>query len=142
MEHKKWVILCSIGGVLMILSSIVGSLGFIGTVLTLLSGIVTPEIAQNIGFILTILGYVAGGGGITVIVGALIAGYGPDRIGRIVIGFGIGTSLFGLIIILVINLFSGMSLNDILNILLGSFNGVYGLTGVIISIFSRMRLKD
>ncbi|MHA1670593.1 MAG: hypothetical protein ACTSV5_08435 [Promethearchaeota archaeon] len=126
----------------MVLSSIVGSLGFIGSVLTLLAGIVTPEIAQNIAFILTILGYIAGGGGFTVIVGAFIAGYGPDRIGRIIIGFGIGTSLFGLISILVINLFNGVTLDNIIEIFLGTFNGVYGLTGVILSIFSRMRLKD
>jgi len=29
MEHKKWVILCFVGGVLMVLSSVVGSVGFI-----------------------------------------------------------------------------------------------------------------
>ena len=82
----------------MILSSIIGSLGFIGTILTLLGGVVTPEIAQNIAFILTILGYVAGGGGITVIIGSLIAGYGSNRIGRIVIDLELVPAFLGLLL--------------------------------------------
>ena len=142
MKHKLWVILCIIGGVLMILSSLVGSLGFIGTILTLLAGVVGPELAGIINNILVVLGYVAAGGGITVIVGALIAGYGSNRVGRIIIGFGLGTSLIGLIIILIMNIFSGTSINNLFNVLLSTFNGVYGFAGVILAIISRMRLKD
>jgi MFS family permease len=142
MEHKKWVILCFIGGVLMVLSSVVGSVGFIGTVLSLAAGVLGLEMTQFFSILLTILGYIAAGGGISVIVGALIAGYGPDRIGRIVIGVGIGTGLIGLIIILITNLIAGVSISDLPNIFLSAFNGTYGLAGVLISIFSRMRLKD
>ncbi|MHA1376157.1 MAG: hypothetical protein ACTSR7_17915 [Promethearchaeota archaeon] len=54
MEHKKWVILCIIGGILMILGSIVGSLGFIGTALTLIAGVMGPEMATTINMILTL----------------------------------------------------------------------------------------
>ena len=142
MEHKKWVLLCIIGGILMILSSIVGSLGFIGTVISLISGILGPEFEQFFSVLLPILMYIAAGGGFSVIVGALIAGYGPDRIGRIVIGLGIGTSLIGLIILIITTLIGGTSISDLPSVLLSAFNGSYGLVGIIISIFSRMRLKD
>jgi len=142
MEHKKWVILCFIGGVLMLLSSVVGSVGFIGTVLTWAAGVFGVETTKTFSILMTILAYIAAGGGISVIVGSLIAGYGPDRIGRIVIGIGIGTSLIGLIIILITNLIAGVSISDLPNILSSAFNGTYGLAGVVLSIFSRMRLKD
>ena len=126
----------------MILGSIIGSLGFIGSILTFLISIVGSEFAEMISLTLTILGYLAAGGGLTVIVGALIAGYGPDKLGRIIIGFGVGISLIGLLIILVTNIISGVSISDLVTILLGTFNGVYGLCGVVIVILSRMRLKD
>ena len=142
MEHKKWVFLCFIGGVLMVVSSVVGSVGFIYTILTLAAEALGVETTQFFSILLTILGYISTGGGISVIVGALITGYGPDRIGRIVIGMGIGTGTLGLIIILVTNLITGASISDLPNIFLSAFNGSYGLAGVLISIFSRMRLKD
>ena len=142
MEHKKWVILCFIGGVLMLVSSVVGSVGFIGIVLSWAAGVFGLEMTKTFSILMTILAYIAAGGGISVIVGSLIAGYGPDRIGRIVIGIGIGTGLIGLIIILITNLIAGVSLNDLPNIFLSAFNGTYGLAGVLISIISRMRLKD
>jgi hypothetical protein len=126
----------------MLLSSVVGSVGFIGTVLSWAAGVFGLEMTETFSILRTILGYIAAGGGFSVIVGALIAAFGPDRIGRIVIGIGIGTGLIGLIIILITNLIAGVSISDLPNIFLSAFNGTYGLAGVLISIFSRMRLKD
>ncbi|MBY8982577.1 MAG: hypothetical protein KGD57_06495, partial [Candidatus Lokiarchaeota archaeon] len=71
-----------------------------------------------------------------------IAGFGPDRIGRIVIGIGIGIGLISLIMIFITNLIEGFSLNEIYDILLATFNGLYGLGGGVISIFGRKLLKD
>jgi hypothetical protein len=142
MEHKKWVFLCIIGGILILLSSLVGSLGFIGTLLTFIAGILGPETAQIINIILTILGYIAGGGGFTVIIGALITSFGPNRLGRFIIGLGIGIGLIGLIILLITNLMGGIPLSNLPAILISTFNGIYGFVGVILSIFSRMRMKD
>jgi len=142
MEHKKWVILCIIGGILMVLSSLIGSLGFIGTVLKLAAGVLGPEMQQIISNLLTVLGYIAAGGGISVILGALIAGFGPDRLGRIIIALGIGINIIGLIIIIVTNIIGGSSINDLFGILISTFNGGYGLAGVLMSIVSRMKMKD
>ncbi|KKK40171.1 MAG: hypothetical protein Lokiarch_53650, partial [Candidatus Lokiarchaeum sp. GC14_75] len=94
MERKKWVILCIIGGILMTISSVVGSIGFYGKIITLLSSFVTPEIQQVLAIILTVFGYIAMAGGISVIIGALVAGYSSGFAGRFIIGMGIGTGLF------------------------------------------------
>ena len=142
MEHKKWVILCIIGGALMLLSSVVGRIGFLGTLLELLSGVVSTEIQRVIEIVLTIFTYIAAGGGISVIIGALIAGFSSDFVGRIVVGIGIGASLFSLIILLITSIFGGTTIDDLPSILLNTFNGIYGLVGVILAIFARRQLKD
>jgi len=136
MEHKKGVIFSIIGGLLMIMGSVVWGLGFIGRILTFAVSVIEPETGQILALIISILGYIAAGGGVSVIVGALIAGYSSNRLGRILIGFGGGISLFGLIIILITNIISGASTCDIVTILLGTFNGIYGLSGIIITIIS------
>ncbi|TET60245.1 MAG: hypothetical protein E3J52_04220 [Promethearchaeota archaeon] len=142
MEHKKWVILCLIGGALMLVSSVVGRVGFLGTLISLISGYVGPETQRIIEIVLTVFTFIAAGGGISVIIGALIAGFSSDFVGRIVIGFGIGASLISLIILLITSIFGGVTIGDLPTILLTTFNGIFGLVGVVISIIGRMRLKD
>ncbi|MHA2037360.1 MAG: hypothetical protein ACW98X_13055 [Promethearchaeota archaeon] len=142
MEHKKWVILCIIGGVLMLLSSLVGRIGFLGTLINLLSGYVTVEIQQILNIVLTVFSFIAAGGGISVIIGALIAGYSSDFVGRLIAGLGIGASLISLIILVITSIFGGSTINDLPSILLTTFNNAYGLAGVIIAIITRRKLKD
>jgi len=142
MEHKKWVILCIFGGILMLLSALVGRLGFLGTILNLIAGYVGPEAKQIIEIILNIFSFIAAGGGISVILGALIAGYSSDFVGRLVVGIGIGASLISLIIILITSLFGGTTISDLPSIFLNTFNGIYGLVGVLIAVFARRQLKD
>ena len=142
MEHKKWVILCMIGGVLMLLSSVVGRVGFLGTLLELLAGVVNTEIQRIIETILNIFTYIAAGGGISAIIGALIAGFSSDFVGRLIVSIGIGASLISLIILLITSIFGGTTIDDLPSILLNTFNGIYGLVGVILAIFARRQLKD
>ena len=142
MEHKKWVILCIIGGVLMILSSLVGRIGFLGTLITLLYVYVTPEIQQVLEITLTVFSYIAAGGGISVIIGALVAGFSSNFAGRLIVGMGIGASLISLIILVATSIYGGATVEDLPSILLTTFNNAYGLAGVVISIFARRQLKD
>ena len=142
MEHKRGVLLCFIGGALMIFGSVIGSLGFIGKLLSLATNYVNPEIELVIQYILTIFGYIAAGGGISVIIGTLIAELSSNRIGRLVVGFGIGAGLISLIILLVMNFVSGGAIKDVPTVFLTAFNNGYGLAGVIIAIFGRMKLKE
>jgi len=142
MEHKKWVFLCIIGGALMLLSSIVGRVGFIGTLITLLIGVVTPEIQQILEIVLTVFSYIAAAGGLAVIIGAFVAGFGSDFAGRLIVGLGIGSSLISLIILVITSIYGGSTIGDLPSILLTTFNGAYGLAGVIIAIIARRNLKD
>jgi hypothetical protein len=142
MEHKRAVVLCLIGGALMLIGSVFGSVGFIGKLLSLTTNYVDPGIEAVIQGTLTVFGYIAAGGGISVIVGAFIAGFGPDRIGRFVSGIGVGAGLLSLIILIITSLIGGASVNDLPTIFLTTFNNGYGLAGVLISIIGIMRLKD
>lgn len=142
MEHKKWVLLCILGGALMIVSALVGRVGFLGTLITLLSDYVGPKTQQVLNIILTIFTYIAMGGGISVILGAFIAGFSSNFAGRLIIGIGMGVGLFGLITLIATSLYGGVTIDNLPSILLTTFNGSYGLAGVIISIIARMRLKD
>jgi len=82
MEHKKDILLCLVGGSLMIIGSLKGSLGFIGKLLSLATNYVSPEIELKIQWLLMIFGYIAAGGGISVIVEAIITAKCSDRIGK------------------------------------------------------------
>ena len=142
MEYKRAVIFCIIGGVLMLLGSVIGSIGFIGKLLSLAIHYVNPEIEFVIQIVLTIFGYIAMGGGLSVIVGALIAGYSSDRLGRFIAGLGIGAGLISLIILIITTFTAGGSINDIPTVFLTVFNNGYGVAGALITIFSRRKLKD
>ncbi len=142
MEHKKWVILCIMGGILMVLSSLVGRVGVIGTIISLLSGVVTPEIQQVLVTILSVFSYIAAAGGLAVIIGALIAGFSSVRLGRFIVGLGIGTSLVSIIILVITSIIGGSTIIDIPIILFTAFNNAYGLAGVVFSIIGGRKLKD
>ena len=142
MEHKKWVFLSIIGGALMITSSIIGSVGLYGRLLEIASGYVGPKTQRILEILLLVFSYIAAGGGISVIVGAFIAGYSSNFAGRLIIGIGLGTGLFSLITLLITSIYGGASIDDLPTILITTFNGGYGLAGVLNSIIGRMRLKD
>ena len=142
MEHKKWVILCIIGGTLMLLSSVIGRVGFLGTLITLLIGVVTPEIQLILEIVLTVFSYIAAAGGLAVIIGAFVSGFSSDFAGRLIVGLGIGSSLISLIILVITSIYGGSTVGDLPSILLTTFNGAYGLAGVIIAIIARRNLKD
>ena len=91
---------------------------------------------------MTVFGYIAMAGGISVIIGALVAGYSSDFAGRFIIGMGIGVGLSSLITLLISSIYGGTAIGNLPTVFLTAFNGIYGLIGVVISIIGRMRLKD
>ncbi|MFX1426283.1 MAG: hypothetical protein ACFFBE_07510, partial [Promethearchaeota archaeon] len=93
MENKKWIILCIIGGILMIISSTVGSITFFETIFSLLEAVVGEDVANIISLVIQILGYIAIGGGISVIFGAIIVAMEHYRLGKFIIGIGAGMGL-------------------------------------------------
>ena len=140
MENQKWVILCIIGGILMIISRTIGSVGFYGTIFNYLS-LWVPEAAPVISIILQIFTWIAMGGGVSVIIGAILCGKGSYGTGKFIIGMGAGMGLLGLIISLIMGLIGGTFLADMTAIVTDILNGSYGFVGVILTIIARMKLK-
>ncbi|MHA1913080.1 MAG: hypothetical protein ACW986_13430 [Promethearchaeota archaeon] len=142
MQNKKWVILCIIGGILMILGSAIGSIAFFETIFGLLQGILSDSLLRIVDIVLKVLGYISGGGGISVIIGAILVGFGVYRLGRIIIALGAGMGFIGFIIFLIVSILNGSIANEITGIILEVINGGYGFVGVLLTIVARSGMSD
>jgi len=125
----------------MFISSIVGSASFFALVFDLVSGYLGPAAAATFSIVLQIFTYIAMGGGISVIIGALIVALGSYGIGKFIIGLGAGMGLIGLIIYLITSFIAGSMIADVIGLLLQILNGSYGFLGVILTIIARRKLK-
>lgn len=141
MENKKWIVICIIGGLLMFISSIVGSVSFYALVFSVVSGILGPVAAATLSIVLLVFTYIALGGGISVIIGAIIVALGSYGIGKFIIALGAGMGLIGLIIFLITSILAGSVISSIIGLILQILNGSYGFLGVLLTIIARMRLK-
>ncbi len=149
MENKKWISLCIVGGILMIIGTVAGSVGFFETVFQIASQFLEEQFglgevsAAIFEFILVIFNYIAMGGGISVIVGALIVALGSYGAGKFIIGLGAGMGLISLIIFLVTGIIEGALIGfftELIVCLIG-LNGGFGFTGVLLTILSRRKMK-
>jgi len=142
MEKKWiWILVCILGGILMIVSSTVGSITFFERLFALIAADVGPEVAAIVSLVVQILGYIAMSGGIAVIVGALIVAMDHYRLGKFLIGLGAGMGLISLIIFFITGIFEGSIYADIVGIITGIAHGSYGFVGIILTIIARMKLK-
>ena len=141
MENKKWIFLCIIGGILMIIGSVVGSITFFETLFDLIEADVGEDVAKIVALVIQILGYIAMGGGISVIVGALIVAMDHYRLGKFIIGIGAGMGLISLLIFLITGIVEGSILEELDQIVTETIHGSYGFLGVILTIIARMKLK-
>ncbi|MFW9784804.1 MAG: hypothetical protein ACFFFB_21170 [Candidatus Heimdallarchaeota archaeon] len=143
MEEKKWILLCVIGGTLMILGSTIGNINFFETVYGVLEGILTSQLWLDIiRYGLNAMAFIAAGGGITVIVGAVIFGFGVYRIGKFIIGLGAGLGLIGFIIFITGSIINGSIINDLTSIIIEIVNGGYGFLGVLLTIVARTFMTE
>ena len=137
MEDKKWIVICIIGGLLMFISSVVGSVSFFALVFSEASKHFGAEAALVLSIILLIFSIVAMGGGISVIIGAILVSREKIGLGKFIIGLGAGMGLIGLIILLITSLLAG----TVLAVSSGLINGSYGFLGVVLTIIARLKLK-
>ncbi|MFX0071214.1 MAG: hypothetical protein ACFFAO_09005 [Candidatus Hermodarchaeota archaeon] len=137
MEDKRWIIVCIIGGLLMLLAGIVGSATFFATVFAIVSKQLGAEAALLLTIILIIFSIVAMGGGISVIIGAILVAKDKIKLGKFIIGLGAGMGLIGLIVFLITSILAG----TLISVTLGLINGSYGFIGVILTIFARLKMK-
>ncbi len=141
MENKKWILLCIIGGILMIIGSVIGSITFFETLFDLIEADVGEDVAKIVSLVIQILGYIAMGGGISVIVGSIIVAMDHYRLGKFIIGIGAGMGLISLLIFLITGIVEGSILEELDQIVTETIHGSYGFLGVILTIIARMKLK-
>jgi hypothetical protein len=149
MENKKWIIVTFIGGVLMIIGSAVGTVAFYEFLYNLVSDYVSAGFMPLISGILGIISFLAAGGGYTVIAGVILYMLKQYRLGRIIIIFGTGFGLIGIIVFItyyVVDL-TGIITNPTILAYLAqmygffSFNTGFGFVGTTLAAIGRLGLK-
>lgn len=136
MAEKKWVWLCILGGILMILSSVFGSVSFFALIFGIASDLLGSEVAFVLSIVLIIFAFIAGLGGVAVILGVILVVRDKIGLGKFIIGLGAGMGLIGFIIFIITSIVAGP-----LAIIYAFINGSYGLLGVILTIFARRKFK-
>ena len=126
----------------MFLGSVIGSISFFETIFGYLSAEIGENMANVLSIILQILAYIAMGGGVSVIIGALIVAMNHYKLGKFIIGIGAGMGLIGLIIFIITSIIQGVVVAEIIGIALEIINGSYGFLGVLLTIIARMMLKN
>ena len=138
MRNGLAIALALIGGFLLFQVSWVGSMGFIADI-AIYAATFFPAAAEVVTLVLTILLYIAGLGGLAVIIGGILFAMNRVGTGKFVIGLGAGLGLFGLIIMLVEAYLAGgvAALTDFLTLVSQSIAWI----GVIMSIVARSMVK-
>ena len=134
--EKKWYWICILGGILMIIASIVGSVAFFALVFGIASDLLGSEAAFVLSIILTIFAIIAGLGGVAVIIGVILVIKDKIGLGKFIIGLGAGLGLIGLVIFVITSFMAGP-----LAIIYALINGSYGFLGVLLTIFARRKFK-
>ena len=141
MENKGSIIACLVGGILMFVASIVGS----ALAYRLIVEEATkhfPEYAAQLELFLTICIIIALGGGVSVIVGSIIA-LKVVPIGKWIIGLGAGMGLIGFLSWLITGIYTGSITGTMVEILIGLLLGPasYGIIGVFLTVWARRFMK-
>lgn len=148
-ENKKWIFLTLIGGALMIIGSAVGSTAFYEFLYNLFSEYISADLKPLISGILGVISFLAAGGGYTVIAGVILVLLNQYRLGRIIISFGTGFGVLGIMVYIafyVVNLTGIITNPTILAYLtqiygLFSFNTGFGFAGTILAVIGKIGLK-
>jgi ribosomal protein L40E len=94
MKNKTSILLCFLGGILMIIGSAIGSAAFYFYLANLVSSYINPEFMPLVAIILTILEYISFYGGYSVVIGAILIFLNQIRLGKIIISV---ATIFGMI---------------------------------------------
>jgi len=97
MKNLTWILLCFLGGALMIIGSATGSAVFYVYLANLVSSYISPEFMPLVAAILIVLEYISFYGGYSVIVGAILILVNQIRLGKIIIMVATGFGMLGLV---------------------------------------------
>lgn len=138
MKNQIPILFSFIGGILLIQSGWIGSVGFLDDI-AIYAMTNFPAIADTVTLILNALVYIAALGGIAVIIGGILVVMSREGTGKFVIGLGAGIGLIGLIIMLAEAVMAGgvEALLDIVTLISQSIAWI----GVILSIIARRSIS-
>jgi ribosomal protein L40E len=149
MKNLTWILLCFLGGALMIIGSATGSAVFYVYLANLVSSYISSEFIPLVTAILTVLEYIAFYGGYSVIVGAILILINQIRLGKIIITVATGFGMLGLIfyvgtwILGVSGITVSPAVQTILNqiYVLFTYNSGLAFSGTAIAIVGRYGIK-
>ena len=141
MKNKGSITACIIGGILMVIAAVAGTAYVYGLIVAEASK-QFPEYAAQLELFLMICVIIAVGGGISVIVGSIIA-LKIVGIGKWIIGLGAGMGLIGFLSWLITGIYTGTITGSVSEIVIGLLLGPasYGIIGVFLTIWARRFLK-
>lgn len=131
--EKKWLIVCALAGILMIVGSVAGDVTVYRMIFDFASDYLIEDISTVFSMVLAMLGLIASGGGFTVLAGTGVIASGHSWAGKFIVGLGAGMGIIGLIVVLVIGVLSGTLADRILS------TGP-GFVGVLLTIIARLKL--
>ena len=138
MSSKSAVILAFVGGALLIIAGVTGSVGIIGTAIEYLFDQLGVTTADILSIVLQALNFIADLGGVAVIFGGVLIYMKRKRIAKFIISIGAGMGLIGFLIILISAFLHGWTYT--LSFLLIIFQLLGGI-GVILSIAATLLAK-
>jgi hypothetical protein len=138
MSSKSAIILAFVGGALLIIAGVTGSVGIVGKAIEYLIDHLGGPAADLLSIVLQALNFIADLGGVAVIFGGVLIYMERKRVAKFIIGIGAGMGLIGFLIILISALFHGWAYT--LSFLFVIFQSV-GWIGVILSIAATLLAK-
>jgi len=138
MSSKSAVILAFVGGALLIIAGVTGSVGVVGKAIEYLIDHLGGPTADMLSIVLQALNFIADLGGVAVISGGVLIHMERKRFAKFIIGIGAGMGLIGFLISLISALFHGWAYT--LSFLLIIFQSL-GWIGVILSITATLLAK-
>jgi len=138
-ENRLAFLLGIISGALLIISGSTGGLGLWALLPWLVGVLGLPaEVAAVVNLVMTALLFVAGLGGLSVILGSILFAWGRVRLGRLLVGLGAGVGIISLVLSLL-----QMYLSGILNVtLMLALAQTPGWAGAVLSIVARFLAKE
>jgi len=149
MKNLIWILLCFLGGILMIIGSAIGSAVFYVYFANLVSSYISPEFMPLVAVILTILEFIAFYGGYSVIVGAILILIDQIKLGKIIIMVATSFGMLGLVFYIGIWIlgYSGIGVSPAVQTILDqmyslfTYNTGLAFTGTILAVIGRYGIK-
>jgi len=149
MKNLIWILLCFLGGILMIIGSAIGSAVFYVYFANLVSSYISPEFMPLVAVILTILEFIAFYGGYSVIVGAILILIDQIKLGKIIIMVATSFGMLGLVFYVGTLILgnSGIAVSPAVQAILDqmyslfTYNTGLAFTGTILAVIGRYGIK-